>query len=312
MKNKILCIGEILIDRYNINNKKIDKVAGAPLNVALVLKHLKNNIKILASIGNDKESIKIIKFLNQKKLSLSNIVSYHSNTTIAEVTITEGEREFIFNIGSDSLLQVSDIKNNILKNTDIVHFGSATAFIGSNLLESYDYLLNKAIKNKLTISFDPNFRINLYNTEELRKQFIKKSIEYINKSDLIKLSEEEAQIIFKTKTLDKAIDKIKTYNKKVFLITLGSKGSLIIKNNKEYYINSYPVKKVVDTTGAGDSFIGYILSSFNKKMNIKELKELVYKANIFSSFVVQNIGLEKGLQNNEVINSIFCQKDTTK
>lgn len=312
MKNKVFCIGEILIDRYNINNKIVDKVAGAPLNVAIVLKHLKNKVNIAASIGNDKESIKILKFLNKEKFSLSNIVSYHSKTTIAEVSITDGERDFKFYRDSDSLLSINDINKKNLLNHNLIHFGSATAFLGNELLEAYDYCLEIALKNKLAISFDPNFRSNLYNTKILKNKFIDCSLKYIDYSNLIKLSEEEASIIFKTKNLEQAISKIKEYKNKVFLITLGSKGSLIIKNSKEYYIQSYPVKKVIDTTGAGDSFIGYVLSSFDKNMKIQDLKDLVYKANMFSSFVVKKIGLQKGLIDNKLVNNIFCQKDMTK
>ena len=53
------------------------------------------------------------------------------------------------------------------------------------------------------------------------------------------------------------------------LITLGDKGSIYCFKNEKIFIESEKVK-AIDTTGAGDTYIGYFISSISKKRSVKE------------------------------------------
>ena len=71
MKN-IVCFGEVLWDVFP-NHKKI---GGAPLNVALRLQSLDNNVSIITRIGDDDLGMEIKKFIKERDISLKEILIY--------------------------------------------------------------------------------------------------------------------------------------------------------------------------------------------------------------------------------------------
>ncbi len=295
MKNKLLVVGEVLIDRYNIDNKIEDKVAGAPLNVALVLNHLKKHVHVVGCIGNDDKAKQILDYFKLKKLSTSGLIQIAGATTIANVIIKDGERDFTFQRGADEKLKLNNCQIiDYVKNSEFIHFGSATAFLGGSLLKVYKKFLNISVKFNKTIFFDPNFRVNLYNTTSKINKFIKQSIKFIKHANVIKMSLEEFEIIFNKQDIKQFLNNKKN-KQKIFLITLGSQGSKLIYMGKVYKCETRKVKKVIDTTGAGDSFIGSFIAQYHKDMTLNQLKKNVNLANVFSSFVVEKVGLEEAL-----------------
>ena len=61
------------------------------------------------------------------------------------------------------------------------------------------------------------------------------------------------------------------------IITLGKKGSLYFNHNEEISVHANKVN-TVDTTAAGDTYVGYYISTLTKKIGIKECMEKATKA----------------------------------
>ncbi len=178
-------------------------------------------------------------------------------TTIAYVSIDEqGERDFEFMRGADGNLSPDQIDFEAFKDCKIVHLGSATALLGDKLYEVYKF-----------ISFDPNYREALYHDK--KELFIKHCKEVIKSVDLIKVSEEEGQIITGETDHQKMILALHELGAKIVTLTLGKEGSLI-SINKIYKVESVPVN-MIDSTGAGDAFIGALLSQIANLNNPKEI-----------------------------------------
>ncbi len=102
--------------------------------------------------------------------------------------------------------------------------------------------------------------------------FIDQAWNFLNSCDFFKLSDEEAILVTGTVTLKDAVDALLKKTKAVFAITLGKEGTMLGLRGQTEIIKSIPVNPV-DTTGAGDAFVGAVLFQLSS-YSYKELKEL--------------------------------------
>jgi fructokinase len=284
---KILCAGEALIDMIctdkglslSDGTHFLKKVGGAPMNVAAAIAALGGNVAVSAKVGADPFGKSIIEVLNSFKIDTKQVfIDQTQFTTFAFVSLMEnGERDFYFNRGADRMLNESDISKIKIKEFGIAHFGSATAFLPGPLQSAYTYLLDKAKSENLFISFDPNYRQLLFGNNQL--EFIKCCWDFIKKADFFKVSDEEALIITQKKTIEEATEIFFKYTTATFAITLGKEGTLLGWKNKTNVISSIPIDPV-DTTGAGDAFVGAVLCqlSYYDKFEIEQLEEENWKS----------------------------------
>ena len=200
-----------------------------------------------------------------------------SFTTFAFVSLLKtGERDFYFNRGADGELSRDEVEDIDLDEFSIIHFGSATAFLPGSLQVAYQSLLQKALHQNIFISFDPNYRHLLFQNNN--QSFIEQSWNFLSICNFFKVSDEEALLLTgRNNVTDAAADFIKK-TKAVFTITLGKEGTLLGINGKTITIPSIAVK-VVDTTGAGDAFVGAVLFQLSKysKAEIEKLKAADWK-----------------------------------
>jgi fructokinase len=283
---KILCIGEALIDMIctdkgsalSDGNHFLKKAGGAPMNVAAAIAALGGSVSVSAKVGADPFGKHLIEVLNSFQVDTTQVLTDQDQfTTFAFVSLMEnGERDFYFNRGADRMLSEADISNIKVKDFGIAHFGSATAFLPGPLQSAYTYLLNKAKSENLFISFDPNYRQLLFGNNH--PEFIKRSWEFIKEADFFKVSDEEALLITETSTIEEAAQVFFNNSPAVFAITLGKEGTLLGWKNKTSIIPSIPIQPV-DTTGAGDAFVGAVLYQLahSSKSEIEQLQEEDWK-----------------------------------
>ncbi|NBT17050.1 MAG: carbohydrate kinase, partial [Chitinophagia bacterium] len=134
----------------------------------------------------------------------------------------------------------------------------------------YQKLLDRAKAKGLFISFDPNYRHLLFGNNQAT--FIQKSWEFILQSDFIKLSDEEAIMITATATAEEAIQSLSSRTHAVIAITLGKEGTLLGLKGKISKVPSIPIHPV-DTTGAGDAFVGAVLFQLSR-YSVEEIHAL--------------------------------------
>ena len=263
---KVLCIGEALIDmictdrgsRLADGQNFLKKAGGAPANVAAAIAALGGHVDMAAKVGKDPFGQHLIDLMSEMGVNTKWVIQDpNAFTTFAFVSLMEdGERDFFFNRGADGQLSMADLAGLNLHEYNIVHFGSATGFLPGPLQATYIDLLNKAKKAGALISFDPNYRHLLFpnNTES----FIVQSWHYIAACDFFKLSDEEALLITGLDTVDAAAAALRIKTNAVFAITLGKEGTLLSTSHGTEIISSIPIT-AVDSTGAGDAFVGAVL-----------------------------------------------------
>lgn len=263
---KILCIGEALIDMIctdkgkslSDGNNFLKKPGGAPTNVAAAIAALGGKVELAAKVGNDPFGKQLIQVMQEFGVSTRWMLADDSHfTTFAFVSLMEdGERDFVFNRGADGQLSREEVDAIDLEEVSIIHFGSATGFLPGPLQAAYQSLLQKALQKNIFISFDPNYRHLLFPNDT--QTFIDQSWNFLKACHFCKLSDEEAMLITGAITVNDAAAILLEKTTAVFTITLGKEGTLFGFEGKTTIIPSIPVKPV-DTTGAGDAFVGAVL-----------------------------------------------------
>ena len=269
---KILCIGEALIDMICTDKGKtlsegdhfLKKAGGAPTNVAAAIAALGGNADVAAKVGVDPFGKHLIEVMQSFGISTKWVIQDKNNfTTFAFVSLMEnGERDFYFNRGADGQLSEEDIAGLDLSEYSIIHFGSATAFLPGPLQQAYLKLFDKALAANIFISFDPNYRHLLF--QHNQDTFIQQSWIFLKHCHFFKVSDEEAMLLTHTSTLDQAVKSLLEKTDAIFAITLGKDGTLLGRNKQTHIIPSIPVNPV-DTTGAGDAFVGALLYQLSSR-----------------------------------------------
>jgi fructokinase len=290
---KILCIGEALIDMICTDKGKalsdgenfLKKPGGAPTNVAAAIAALGGSVDLAAKVGVDpfgKHLIDVMKsFGVNTKWMLQDDKFF---TTFAFVSLMEdGERDFYFNRGADGQLSEKDIEAINLDEYSIVHFGSATGFLSGPLQIAYLSLLQKCVEKNVFVSFDPNYRHLLFQNN--LQSFNRQSWIFLESCNFFKVSDEEAMMLTETSTVEDAATVFMKKTNAVFAITLGKTGTLLREGQHTKLIPSISITPV-DTTGAGDAFVGAVLyqlnelfSAGNKLPTIEEWEKIIYNSN---------------------------------
>ncbi|QZE12395.1 PfkB family carbohydrate kinase [Mycoplasma sp. Ms02] len=312
MKRKekvILLPGEALIDQFVSDQGVTKKVGGAPLNVVGAINLLNQSAYFLGSIGKDSNGSLIKNYFENNNMSTQYLSELDKKTTVANVSLdASGERSFTFERGADAdYLLNQDI------DFDALVLSSATAMLGDNLLETYNKLLAKANQESKLVFFDPNYREALYG--DRIEKFVSDTLDFIAKSDVIKLSDQEYEMIFDQKLDLENLEnsKLRLFTNKMFLITLGEKGVLVSYNHQQLVVPSVKTN-VVDTTGAGDSFFGYFIAQFVEEdlkmdeLNLQHLKAMLFKANLCASFVISKKGAVESLPSVQEIEDKFNEQ----
>ena len=290
---KIICIGEALIDMICTDKGSflsdgqhfLKKPGGAPTNVAAAIAALGGRVELAAKVGNDPFGRHLIDVMSAFGVSTQWMLRDDEHfTSFAFVSLREdGERDFVFNRGADGQLTRQEIESIDLDDVTIIHFGSATAFLPGPLQAAYQGLLQKALQRNIIISFDPNYRHLLFagNTQT----FIDQSWNFLNCCHFFKLSDEEAMLITGAVTIADAIAVLLKKTTAVFAITLGKEGALLGFKGDTSTVESIPVKPI-DTTGAGDAFVGAVLYQLSNKtfeaityLSLQEWQHIVSNAN---------------------------------
>ncbi|KPM33024.1 Fructokinase [Croceitalea dokdonensis DOKDO 023] len=288
---RVFCVGELLID-FVAEHQGSDlskattftkKAGGAPANVACAVAKLGGKSNFIGCIGNDPFGTFLLDVLKKEGVDVSLSQRAKTFTTLAFVSIGEdGERDFVFSRGADKKLKYDPAIKKLF-DRNMVHFGAATALLGGGLEEAYSHYLFDALTKETFISFDPNYRADLWRENEA--EFIKKCMPFIEKSHLCKFSLEEAQLLSGKEDLNEACVYFHEMGAKIITVTLGKEGTYVSTEGLRATVPSVKVSPV-DTTGAGDAFIGCLLHQISELANFQSvfedrelLRSMVLKAN---------------------------------
>ena len=300
----ILCVGEILVDMIAQENNGtvsyLRKAGGAPFNVACAIAKFGGSASFLGSVGNDTIGDFLCNFIKKQ-----NLKDYYlerkldRNTTLAFVDLDEfGERSFCFYRKNTADYILPPIKESMFQDATIVHIGSLMLSHEEGISYAKN-LINLAHKHNKLVSFDINFRTDIFKNLEYAVNIYKEILEM---ADIVKFSEDEVEIFNE--------EYVTSLKDKLVCISLGSSGSKYIYNDLTNCISSIKVIPV-DTTGAGDAFYAGVLSQIDnltkKEWNENKLDNAFLFGNICGALNTLGKGAIDNLPSKEMVTNVLLE-----
>jgi len=290
----ISCMGEILIDMVQgSREKKIFEAhpGGAPANVAVGISRLGGRAAFMGKVGQDSFGDFLENTLNSDNVNTRGL-KRGGKTGMALVSLDEkGERSFEF---YEELITYSelDVDTEVLDESSIFHLGSISLIKKPESLATLK-CLKHAKERGVLISYDPNLRLNLWNSANSAREGIAVGLGY---ADVLKVSDEELEFLTGEKDCEAGVRKLLEMapDLKLIAVTLGAAGSYCYYKGQGKTIPTIKVD-VVDTTGAGDGFAAGLLFSLAKadgieKMDWEQIEDAVKLANIVGSLTTTKKG----------------------
>jgi len=286
--NQILCVGEVLWD----NLPSGPKPGGAPMNVALHLNTIGQNVSIASRVGNDEKGKKLISFLKKSGLS-TELIQVDDKLPTSEVIIhldknNNATYEICEPVAWDNI-ELSDLLREKAMEAGLIIYGSLASrnlISRSTILSLLDYDAIKII--------DVNFR-KPFDSKKIVEQLIKKT-------DIVKMNEEELLIFGHWYNKDKLVEKslIKwfalQYDLQIVCVTKGNKGAILYYNGKFYEHRGFKID-TVDSVGAGDAFLAGLIASLIGNRSPAEALEFACAT---GAFVAGKVGATPEYDINEI------------
>lgn len=308
----VCALGELLIDfTENGTSQQGNPImeanpGGAPCNVLSMLNRQGYKTAFIGKIGDDIFGRQLKNAVEEVGINTKGLVTDKEvHTTLAFVhTLPGGDREFSFyrNPGADMMLCESNVDEQLISDSKIFHFGSLS-MTGEECEAATRKAVGIAKRNGVIISFDPNLRENLWDSLDRARE----KIEYgIANCDILKISDNEIQWFTGEQNFDRAVEKLQSRysNIMLLLLSLGKNGSLAYSGENSTYAPAAPAN-TIDTTGAGDTFCGAILSKVLehglRDYSQQELSDMLIYANAAAAIVTERRGALKVMPQPEEI-----------
>lgn len=275
----ILSIGEILADM--IVEERGGGMAiqaycgGAPFNCAVNAKQAGAKVGFLGRVGDDPIGRFVGGYAGKAGLDFLEIQKDEErNTTLAFVTLTDGERDFAFyrRDTADYHIELSAVDFDAFTDLKIVHLGSLMLSEAEGR-ELAAEVAERTKKVGALLSFDVNLRKDIYkNFDEALSAYRP----FVEAADIVKFSEDELHEFTGISDTACAVRALNKENALV-VVTLGKRGCAYYCKGIGGEIPPAPAEKIVDTTGAGDAFFGALLAGIEGKKFTKENLEAALK-----------------------------------
>ncbi|KAJ0518485.1 putative fructokinase [Helianthus annuus] len=252
---------------------------GAPANVAIAVSRLGGNSAFIGKLGDDEFGNMLAGILKENGVSSDGICfDTGARTALAFVTLkADGDREFMFyrNPSADMLLTPGELNLDLIRSAKVFHYGSIS-LIDEPCRSAHLKAMEVAKDAGALLSYDPNLRLPLWPSPEEARE---KIMSIWDKAEVIKVSDNELEFLTGSDKIDEEVAMSLWHpNLKLLLVTLGDKGCNYYTKHFHGTVSAFRVK-AVDTTGAGDSFVGALLTKIVDDQSIIEdeekLKELL-------------------------------------
>lgn len=298
LPDKALIIGESLVDlikREGDPGEPVGHPGGSPLNVALTLGRLGQNAELVTALADDDHGRQVTKHLHRSNVRLGAGTFLQDRTSTALALIGEtGAATYVFDFEWDLPGGVP-----LTPNTAFVHTGSissteqpgATAVLEAMLLAGATSF----------ISYDPNIRPTIMPPQKETLPIVEN---LVRASDLVKVSDEDLEWLYPGTPLEDVVNRwFEISDVALVVVTAGKAGPGIWSRAGHHFWRKPADVKVVDTVGAGDSFMGGLLDALWRRgltyregaeqlaqLSQAELEAIVDEANAVANITVSRAG----------------------
>ncbi|XP_010908109.1 fructokinase-2 [Elaeis guineensis] len=284
---------------------------GAPANVAVAITKLGGCSAFVGKFGDDEFGHMLVDILKKNGVDTDGcLFDPHARTALAFVTLkSNGEREFMFyrNPSADMLLTEKELDLSLIRSAKIFHYGSIS-LIAEPCRSAHLAAMRAAKEAGVLLSYDPNVRLPLWPSQEAARDGI---MSIWKEADFIKVSDDEVAFLTQgDPQSEDVVMKLWYDGLKLLIVTDGEKGCRYFTKNFKGKVPGFSVK-TVDTTGAGDAFVGSLLVSIAKDdslfHNEEKLKEVLRFSNACGAICTTQKGAIPALPNTSMAQELIAK-----
>jgi len=297
----VCCFGEVLIDFLQDKTQPglFQRFAGgAPANVAVAVARLGGQSKFIGMLGKDMFGDFLLQELQSYGVDCSAVrQTLDAKTALAFVALNEeGDRSFSFYRppAADLLYKAEHCPTELWQQKGILHLCS-NSLTEPEIAQTSFALVRLAQQQGWLVSVDANLRHNLWSEGKASRELV---IQLLEMADLVKLSEDELDYLADGQSSASWLQHILAFRPAWLVVTAGAAQ---VQSYSKADSFSVPVTAVpvVDTTAAGDAFVGAWLHQI-----AQQLTQGTSFAELLSDRSVQQHMIEKAIK----AGSLTCQK----
>ena len=238
---------------YEITTNRIQRSGGSVANSLACIAQLGGKTAFIGRVRNDE-----LGEIFTKEISTTGTIfktptsSVGPSTARCIIFITpDAQRTMCTYLGASVLLEPRDLDFSAVREAKILYL---EGYLWDNPAAKDAFIkaaeIAKNAGRKVALSLSDSFCVNRH-----RESFVKLVRNHI---DILFANEDEIKALYKTSSLNTAIEELKK-TCDLAAITIGKKGSILISSGKEINIDPFIFGKAIDTTGAGDLYAGGFL-----------------------------------------------------
>ncbi|WP_137844274.1 carbohydrate kinase [Microbacterium sp. 2FI] len=246
---RIVVVGEALVDIvYRPSGVGDEAPGGSPANVALTLGRLGRTPRLVTCLGDDDRGRRVRRWLEESGVAVTAISARRTATAAAHLDET-GAARYAFDLQWDLGGQGASAAGH----ADVVHTGSVAAVLEPGASEVA--VLVRAARSRAIITYDPNIRPALVDDPVAVRARVD---ELVGLADVVKASDEDLRWLHPGRNLEEVAQEWQQRGAAIVVVTLGAAGALAVTDDGIVRVPAVPAA-VVDTVGAGDTFMGTLL-----------------------------------------------------
>ena len=246
----VLVVGEALVDEVQRADGTVDEhPGGSPANVALTLGRLGRQAELAAHLGRDEQGEAIRAWLADSGVTLTPGSDAAPATSVARAVLDgSGAATYDFSIAWDLAPGTAATEATLA-----VHTGSIAAVLEPGATAVHDLVLSAWAR--ATITYDPNARPSLMGTPQAALARIEPLVAI---ADVVKVSDEDVEWLYPGADPVAVARDWASLGPAIVVVTFGGEGAVAVCAAGEARVAA-PRVAVVDTVGAGDTFMGALI-----------------------------------------------------
>lgn len=270
----------------------VRSVGGAESNLAIALSRLGKKARWVSRLGADPFGDLVERTLRGEGVDVAFVARDKDAPTglyFREYRASEPVAHYYRKGSAASRLSPADVSREWLEDSRHLHITGITPALGAHTKAAVLEAMKLARSLGKTVSFDPNLRRKLWSEAEARATLL----ELIPHADIVLPGLEEAEFLLGQGTPDELGRKLLEMGPKLVVLKLGEEGARLFTPGISIESSAYPVRRVVDSIGAGDAFAAGFLSGWLEDAG--ELHRALRRGCILGALATQFNGDWEGL-----------------
>jgi fructokinase len=278
---QVLVIGEALVDVVVGDGPPTEHPGGSAANVALGLGRLGVSTALLSHLAQDDRGRRVVAHLRESGVDVldSSFTAARTSSAVASIE-PSGAAHYEFDVSwaLPAFLPTGSVR--------VLHLGALPAFLSP--IGQLDELISSVAAGD--VSFDPNIRPALIGGQA---EALFRFEEVVQRATVVKLSDEDAAWLYPGVSLPQVLGRLLGFGARLAIVTRGAQGAIIATSEHRLEVEAVAVR-VVDTIGAGDTFMASTISSIvgEASSTLSDLRALAERASLAAAVTASRAGAD--------------------